>query len=114
MLNSNSRKRQLDDSIESNKKVKLIKEPEYIYLAEKYDVNNNLIFKLGKHIGYSFDDFDESIDILFIMMVDNSDESELKILNALNKNDNIIKYPEIGYFICKDTNYIIKLIFTNI
>lgn len=85
---------------------------QYIYLIEKYDLNTNeQIFKVGKSKRPIIDRMKEhclTSKLIFVMEVDNCDESELKILNALNKNNKIIKRSEIGeeYFSCEKSKII--------
>ena len=96
------------------------KDLNYVYLIEKYDVNNeNSVYKFGKTNRPIMDRMKEHCNtskILLIIAVEDCSIVENNILKILNKDANIIKEKDIGneYFYCDDKQYIINIILKNI
>jgi hypothetical protein len=92
----------------------------YIYLIEKYDVNNEEpIYKFGKSnrpINQRLNEHGKEAKIIFVMEVDDCNQTEKKILKILKSDIHIINKKHIGieYFYCKNKNYIKNLILINI
>ena len=92
---------------------------EYVYLIEKFDVNNKeYIYKFGKsNREYSkrLKEHGNEGKVLLIIDVDNCKISERHILNILRNTENI-KQCAFGneYFICNDKKYIKSIILKNI
>jgi hypothetical protein len=97
-----------------------IKKHSYVYLIEKYDLNNDeFIYKFGKsnrHIYQRLNEHGKEAKIILIIEVDDCNIIEKKILNILINDDSIIKKKNIGneYFYCENKTYIKQLIFNNI
>ncbi len=114
-----------DNSIElplglsNNKKYNKNKKHNYIYLIEKYDVNNEeTIYKFGKSTRNIYERLKEhgkEAKIILVLEVDNCNIIEKKILNILNNNKIIIQKTHIGteYFSCINKTYIKQLISKN-
>jgi hypothetical protein len=92
----------------------------YVYLIEKYDVNNeNSVYKFGKTNRPIMDRMKEHCNtskILLILAVDDCSVVENNILKILNNDNNIIKEKDIGneYFNCGDKQYIINIVLKNL
>ena len=92
---------------------------DYIYLIEKFDVNNKeYIYKFGKskrECSKRLKEHGKEGKVLLIIDVDNCDISEKHILNILKKTVNI-KQCDFGneYFICNDKKYIKSIILSNL
>jgi hypothetical protein len=92
----------------------------YIYLIEKYDVNeNHPIFKFGKTnrlINKRLKEHGKEAKQLIILHVNNCNFIENKILSLLKQDKNIKHLKNIGneYFYCDNKDYLIKTIITNI
>ncbi len=88
----------------------------YIYLIEKYDVNENeTIYKFGKSnrpIYKRLKDHGTEAKVLLVIDVDDCDICEKKILHVLREDKQIISKKDIGneYFSCKNKRYIKQLI----
>jgi len=101
-------------------KQKLSSSCNYIYLIEKFDVNNNhFIYKFGKTNRPIMERIKEhclSSKILLILKVDDCNLIESNILKVLNSDDNITREKDIGneYFYCNDSKYIIDIILKNL
>ena len=91
----------------------------YIYLIEKFDVNNKeYIYKFGKtNREYSkrIKEHGYEANVLLILDVNNCNVMEKKILNILSNTENIRKC-DFGneYFLCNDKEYIKSIILKNI
>ncbi len=91
----------------------------YIYLIEKFNVNNKeYIYKFGKtnrECSKRLKEHGNESKVLLIIDVDNCNLVERHILNILRKTENI-KQCDFGneYFICNDKKYIISIILKNI
>ena len=91
----------------------------YIYLIEKFDVNNKeYIYKFGKtnrECSKRLKEHGDEAKLLFIIDVDNCNSIEKKILNILRNTVNI-KQCTFGneYFLCNDKEYIKTIILKNI
>ena len=91
----------------------------YVYLIEKFDVNNKeYIYKFGKSNREYYKRLKEHGNegkVLLIIDVDNCNISERHILNILRNTVNI-KQCAFGneYFICNDKKYIKSIILKNI
>lgn len=91
----------------------------YIYLIEKFDVNNKeYIYKFGKtnrECSKRLKEHGNEGKVLLIIDVDNCNLVERHILNILRNTENI-KQCSFGneYFICNDKKYIISIILKNI
>ena len=91
----------------------------YIYLIEKFDVNNKeYIYKFGKtNREYSkrIKEHGYEANVLLILDVNNCNVMEKKILNILSNTENIRKC-DFGneYFQCSDKEYIKNIILKNI
>ncbi len=91
----------------------------YIYLIEKFDVNNKeYIYKFGKtNREYSkrLKEHGDEAKLLLILDVDNCNVMEKKILNILSNTENIRKCSFGNeYFLCNDKEYIKSIILKNI
>jgi len=92
----------------------------YIYLIEKYDVNEKqTIFKFGKtnrNINERLKEHGREGKILLILDINDCSSIEKKILQILSNDVNIKKLKNIGneYFYCENKSYIIEKIITNI
>ena len=91
----------------------------YIYLIEKFDVNNKeYIYKFGKtnrECSKRLKEHGDEAKLLFIIDVDNCNLVERHILKILSNTDNIKKCAFGNeYFICNDKKYIINIILKNI
>jgi hypothetical protein len=92
---------------------------EYVYLIEKFDVNNKeYIYKFGKtnrECSKRLKEHGNESKVLLIIDVDNCNLVERHILNILRHTENI-KQCVFGneYFICNDKKYIINIILKNI
>ena len=91
----------------------------YIYLIEKFDVNNKeYIYKFGKtNREYSkrLKEHGDEAKVLLILDVDNCNVIEKKILNILSNTENIRKCSFGNeYFLCNDKEYIKSIILKNI
>lgn len=101
-------------------KQKPISDCNYIYLIEKFDVNNNhFIYKFGKTNRPIMERIKEhclSSKILLILNVDDCNIIENNILKVLNSDGNITREKDIGneYFYCNDSKYIIDIILKNL
>ena len=101
-------------------KQKSISDCNYIYLIEKFDVNNNhFIYKFGKTNRPIMERIKEhclSSKILLILNVDDCNLIETNILKVLNSDGNITREKDIGneYFYCNDSKYIIDIILKNL
>ena len=118
---------ELQKSVLENKNTKNISTNEkpssscnYIYLIEKFDVNNNhFIYKFGKTNRPIMERIKEhclSSKILLILNVDDCNVIENNILKVLNSDSNIKREKDIGneYFYCNDSKYIIDIILKNL
>ena len=91
----------------------------YIYLIEKFDVNNKeYIYKFGKtnrECSKRLKEHGDEAKLLFIIDVDNCNSIEKKILTILRNTVNI-KQCTFGneYFLCNDKEYIKTIILKNI
>ena len=91
----------------------------YIYLIEKFDVNNKeYIYKFGKtnrECSKRLKEHGDEAKLLFIIDVVNCNVIEKKILTILRNTVNI-KQCTFGneYFLCNDKEYIKNIIFKNI
>jgi hypothetical protein len=108
-------------SIINNKNTKnKISNCNYIYLIEKYDINNNnFIYKFGKTNRPIIERMKEhclTSKILLILNVDDCNIIESNILKILNKDTNIKRTKDIGneYFYCHNSKYIIDIILKNL
>ena len=92
----------------------------YVYLIEKYDVNNNnFVYKFGKTNRPIQDRMKEhclTSKVLLILEVDDCSLVENNILKILNNDNNIIRDKDLGneYFHCNDKKYIINIVMKNI
>ena len=92
----------------------------YIYLIEKFDVNNNIsIYKFGKTNRPILDRIKEhclTSKVLFILEVSDCDISENNILKILNNDIKITRNKDIGneYFCCDDKEYIVNTVLKNL
>ena len=91
----------------------------YIYLIQKFDVNNNeYIYKVGKttrEISKRLNEHGNETKLLLCLEVINCNISELKLLNILKQTENI-KKCNFGneYFICNDKEFIKSIILNNL
>ena len=91
----------------------------YIYLIEKFDVNNKeYIYKFGKtnrECSKRLKEHGDEAKVLLIIDVDNCNIIEKKILNILRNTINI-KQCSFGneYFLCNDKEFIKNIILKNI
>ena len=91
----------------------------YIYLIEKFDVNNKeYIYKFGKtnrEFSKRLKEHGDESKLLLVLDVNDCNFIEKKILNILKKTKNI-KKCKFGkeYFICKDKEFLITTILKNI
>ena len=85
----------------------------YVYLIEKYDLNNyKSIYKFGKTKRYFLDRLKEhgnEAKILYISEVKNCDITEAFALNTLRNTPQITNCPSSGreYFTCDDKHYLL-------
>ena len=92
----------------------------YVYLIEKFDVNNNIsIYKFGKTNRPILDRIKEhclTSKVLFILEVSDCDISENNILKILNNDTKITRNKDIGneYFCCDDKEYIVNTVLKNL
>lgn len=88
----------------------------YVYLIEKYDLNNNKsIYKFGKTKRHIFDRLKEhgnEAKILYISEVKNCDITESFVLNTLRNNTQISSCPSSGreYFTCDNKYYLLEVV----
>lgn len=106
-------------SITSNDTIKDTTNYNYIYLIEKFDVNNKeYIYKFGKtnrECSKRLKEHGDEAKVLLIIDVDNCNLVERHILNILSNTENIKKCGFGNeYFICNDKKYIINIILKNI
>jgi hypothetical protein len=92
----------------------------YVYLIEKFDMNNNMsIYKFGKTNRPILDRIKEhclTSKVLFILEVSDCDISENNILKILNNDIKITRNKYIGneYFCCDDKEYIVNTVLKNL
>jgi hypothetical protein len=91
----------------------------YIYLIEKFDVNNKeYIYKFGKtnrECSKRLKEHGDEAKVLLIIDVDNCNVIEKKILHILSNTENIRKCSFGNeYFLCNDKEFIKSIILKNI
>jgi len=105
---------------ENNFEDSIKNECSYIYLIEKYDVNEkHTIFKFGKtnrNINKRLNEHGRECKPLLILNVNNCSAIEKKILKILSNDKNIKHLKRMGteYFYCENKAYIIEKIIKNI
>ena len=88
----------------------------YVYLIEKYDLNNHrTIYKFGKTKRHIFDRLNEhgnEAKILYISEVKNCDITESFVLTTLRNNTQITNCPSNGreYFTCDNRYYLLEVV----
>lgn len=108
-----------DESIKNNNNNLNINNKGWIYLIQKYDLNENrIIYKFGKssRILGRLKEHGNTSKIIFITDVNDINYVENKILNILKNDNQIICEKNHGneYFSCPDENYIKDVVVKNV